>query len=95
MTRHIASSPTEDYDEAMAYAASHGPPRADHRDGALLELRASDADRDRTATVLGNALAAGKVAVHRGHYDPHGAHVPAWPRQLAAGSSGDDYRGRP
>jgi hypothetical protein len=31
------------------------------RDGARLELRASDADRDRTAAVLGSALATGRL----------------------------------
>src|SRR5215831_15274249 len=31
------------------------------QDGARLELRASDADRDRTAAVLGNALATGRL----------------------------------
>jgi hypothetical protein len=31
------------------------------RDGAQLELRASDADRDRTAAVLGNAMAVGRL----------------------------------
>ncbi len=31
------------------------------RDGAQLELRASDADRDRTAAMLGSALAAGRL----------------------------------
>jgi hypothetical protein len=45
----------------MADVPSPGPLQADSGDKALPELRASDADRDRTAAVLGNALAAGRL----------------------------------
>jgi Domain of unknown function (DUF1707) len=66
---------------AMTEARSFPPPPDSRpaRDEAQLELRASDADRDAAAAVLGNALATGrltstehgdarfaKVAVHRG-----------------------------
>lgn len=39
----------------------HPPDSRPARDKAQLELRASDADRDRTAAVLGSALAAGRL----------------------------------
>ena len=49
---------------AMADARYHRSLSPDSRpahDGARLELRASDADRDRTAAVLANALATGRL----------------------------------
>jgi hypothetical protein len=45
----------------MADTASHGPLQLDGRDAARLELRAADADRDRTAAVLGDGLASGRL----------------------------------
>ena len=43
------------------YDRSLSPDIQPVRDGARLELRASDADRDHTAAVLGNALATGRL----------------------------------
>lgn len=45
----------------MADNASREPLQPDSRTETQLELRAADADRDRTAAVLGNALAAGRL----------------------------------
>jgi DUF1707 SHOCT-like domain len=64
MTRHIASGFVSRYDEAMTDAShdrSLSPDRQPGRDEARLELRACDADRDRTAAVLGGALAVGRL----------------------------------
>jgi hypothetical protein len=64
MTRHIASDVIGRYDGAMTDAShdlSLSPDRQPGRDEAPLELRASDADRDRTAAVLGGALATGRL----------------------------------
>ena len=64
MTRHIASCFVSRYDGAMTDAShdtSLSPDGRPDRDEARLELRASDADRDRTAAVLGGALAAGRL----------------------------------
>jgi hypothetical protein len=64
MTRHIASDVMGRYDGAMtdtSHDRSLSPDRQPGRDEARLELRASDADRDRTAAVLGGALAAGRL----------------------------------
>jgi hypothetical protein len=64
MTRHIASGSKSRYDEAMTDASHDRPLLPDTqpgRDEARLELRASDADRDRTAAVLGGALATGRL----------------------------------
>ena len=44
-----------------SHDTSLSPDRRPGRDEARLELRASDADRDRTAAVLGGALAAGRL----------------------------------
>src|SRR5215468_12441148 len=43
------------------YHRSLSPDSQPARDAARLELRASDADRDRTAAVLGNAMATGRL----------------------------------
>jgi Domain of unknown function (DUF1707) len=43
------------------YHRSLSPDNQLAHDAARLELRASDADRDRTAAVLGNALATGRL----------------------------------
>src|SRR5262249_25015348 len=64
ITRHIAFSAVGRYDGAMADARSNrslSPDIQPAQDVARLERRASDADRDRTAAVLGNAMATGRL----------------------------------
>src|SRR5215468_3804328 len=64
MTRHIAFCFMSRYDGAMSDASHDRPFSLDRQlglDDAGLELRASDADRDRTAAVLGGALAVGRL----------------------------------
>jgi len=60
-TRHIAFSSAFRYDEGMADAVSRGGLQPGTGDEVRLEMRASDADRDRAAVVLGNAVAAGRL----------------------------------
>jgi hypothetical protein len=64
MTRHIASGFMSRYDGAMTDASHDSSLLPDTQPGgdeARLELRASDADRDRTAAVLSGALATGRL----------------------------------
>ena len=60
ITRHIAFYAVGRYDEVMT-DRSLSPVGQQSRDEAQLELRASDADRDRTAAVLSSALAVGRL----------------------------------
>jgi Domain of unknown function (DUF1707) len=63
LTRHIAFGFLSRYDGAMTDASHTRPLSPDRQPGreTRLELRASDADRDRTAAVLSGALAAGRL----------------------------------